>query len=339
VMTTISDIALKVKVHKSTVSLALRNHPRVSAEMRRKIQAVARQLDYKANSLANALARYRSKTTDHSFGKMAWIDHNFTRQNHSIQVFKEYFAGALHRAKSLGFQIERIPWSELKNFREIKEMLLMRNFEGLILASQPDPQAQLDFPWDQFFIVSIGRAFIHPHTHHVANHQYRSTLTCLAKLEALGYKRIGFVMSEEDIAHSDENYFSAFLAEQQSWPTDSRIPPLTKFQKSDFLRWLETHRPDAVLALDTHILDWLKVARINVPRKIGFVTLCQESLSTRVSGINQRHRQVGQAAVYLLIQLVKNGEKGIPENPLSYLIEGRWSNGKTTRNFKSKSEV
>jgi DNA-binding LacI/PurR family transcriptional regulator len=59
---TITDIAKKASVHRSTVSLALRGDPRISEATRSRIQAAARQLGYLPNLMARALDNRRTKT-------------------------------------------------------------------------------------------------------------------------------------------------------------------------------------------------------------------------------------------------------------------------------------
>lgn len=56
-MTSISDIAKKVSVAKSTVSRVLNNHPHVSDKTREKVMAAIAELDYSPNQVARDLSR------------------------------------------------------------------------------------------------------------------------------------------------------------------------------------------------------------------------------------------------------------------------------------------
>ncbi|WP_218103856.1 LacI family DNA-binding transcriptional regulator [Paenibacillus hemerocallicola] len=67
-MITIKDIARAASVNHSTVSRALRDDPRVSAAMREKIHAIARQMNYVPNLAARKLVRQKTISSD-SFGR------------------------------------------------------------------------------------------------------------------------------------------------------------------------------------------------------------------------------------------------------------------------------
>ena len=56
---TLSDIAVKAEVHVTTVSLALRNHPRLPETTRRRIQALAKKMGYAPDPFLRALVAYR----------------------------------------------------------------------------------------------------------------------------------------------------------------------------------------------------------------------------------------------------------------------------------------
>lgn len=61
-MTTSHDIARKVGLSQSTVSRALRGDPRVAADTRRRIEEVARELQYVPNAVARSLITSRTNT-------------------------------------------------------------------------------------------------------------------------------------------------------------------------------------------------------------------------------------------------------------------------------------
>src|SRR5690606_27191494 len=71
---TIHDIAKKLNITASTVSRALKNHPRISEETKKAVLKVAEKLNYQPNHIAAALRNGRSKiigiivpTADRSF--------------------------------------------------------------------------------------------------------------------------------------------------------------------------------------------------------------------------------------------------------------------------------
>ena len=51
------DVAREAGVHRSTVSLAFRNHPSIPAETRERVMRVAKKLGYTIDPMLAALAR------------------------------------------------------------------------------------------------------------------------------------------------------------------------------------------------------------------------------------------------------------------------------------------
>lgn len=59
---TIKDLARELKISASTVSRALKDHPDISAETKRAVQALAKKLNYQPNAVALSLKQQRSNT-------------------------------------------------------------------------------------------------------------------------------------------------------------------------------------------------------------------------------------------------------------------------------------
>lgn len=56
---TMADVARAAGVHQTTVSLALRSHPRIPENTRKRIQQVAEEMGYRPNPLVSALIAQR----------------------------------------------------------------------------------------------------------------------------------------------------------------------------------------------------------------------------------------------------------------------------------------
>ncbi len=69
------NVAEVAGFHVTTVSLALKNSPRLPPETREKIQRVARELGYQPDPMLSALTIYRRKVHKPYFqGTLAWLD-------------------------------------------------------------------------------------------------------------------------------------------------------------------------------------------------------------------------------------------------------------------------
>jgi len=71
-----ADIAAKVGVSRIAVSMALRNHHRISIERRKEIRRAAQALGYVPDPFLSALAAHRrQRVSAKEHGVLAWINH------------------------------------------------------------------------------------------------------------------------------------------------------------------------------------------------------------------------------------------------------------------------
>jgi DNA-binding LacI/PurR family transcriptional regulator len=71
---TIREVAQAAGVHHTTVSRALRNHPALPPETRKRVQAVARKLGYRLNPLVSAwMAQRKSSRKALDSGQVAYL--------------------------------------------------------------------------------------------------------------------------------------------------------------------------------------------------------------------------------------------------------------------------
>jgi len=92
--------------------------------------------------------------------------------------------------------------------------------------------------------------------------------------------------------------------------------------------WLKKNRPDAILTDITELRDMLDTLGYRVPQDIGLAAFSVLD-GNADAGIDQNSKEIGKAAVQLLISLINHNERGVPEICREVLIEGRWVNGST----------
>jgi len=94
---TIKDIAVKLGISTSTVSRALKDHPDISLETRRKVQSLAKQMGYKPNTIALSLRSSRSYTigviipqiVHHFFSSViSGIENVASRANYNVMIYQ-----------------------------------------------------------------------------------------------------------------------------------------------------------------------------------------------------------------------------------------------------------
>jgi LacI family transcriptional regulator len=327
-MPTLSDVAVKAGVSKSTVSMALNNYPSISASTKRRIEQAADEIGYHRDPLSRALSQYRMKGNE-SFGKIAWIESNRTTIHQDQEsVFNEYFQGASQQAKRLGLSLKNLNTSEMgKSSKEINEYLITHKFEGIILASHDRPYSHLNLNWELFYGVRIGHSLSRPQLHLVASHEYFAMLISLRRLRSMGYQRVGLAVKA-----NERNFLAAFLAEQLSWNSHSKIRPSHPKNRNEFKKWLNAYHPDVILTSQPEIFAWLKKIGLKAPKDVGYAVLplTRRCCSDGISGFDQGSKIIGASAINILVQQFQNNGKGIPVRPNSYLTEGIWVDGYTT---------
>ncbi len=338
--TTLRDIAKIAGVTHATVSYALRDYQsQVSSAMRRKIQAIARKLNYRPDPMLSAMSVYRQSIKPPKYrGALAWIENHPTRDGcKKIIAFKDYFLGASERAKELGYILETFWLRESKlTHQRVSRMLVARNIHGLLVAPQPRGRVRLRLEWEHFSIVVMGHSVVWPQLHVVSGNQYFAMIKTMRQLYALGYRRIGFVTTKlhsEMIAH---NLLAAFLVEQRRFKPENLIPALiakkeTELIKPEFLQWYEQYNPQVIVTTLSEIFGILKKMKRRVPRDIGLAIPHMPNCSEKFSGMNMNACWIGRVAMDYLVSMIHRNEKGIPQFPQRVLVEGTWVPGKTVR--------
>ncbi|MDR1283527.1 MAG: LacI family transcriptional regulator [Opitutaceae bacterium] len=335
---TTASLAREAGVSQSTVSLALRDDPRVRESTRLRIRALADERGYIPDPALSALVAYRARTrAAGDFGKIAVL-HDLDRKESGFPVpLRQQVAGMRERARRLGYDVElfRAHADQSRSMR-LSSMLYARGIRGLILLALRMPT--LVMRWEHFSAVVVGEYFSEPRLNHVNHHQGTILNTIYAELRSLGYRKIGFCnigISEERKHHI---YLGAYL--KCLWldgiPVEDS-PPLFYDEATDWspVPWIRRHRFDAVMTMfPAAFLEKLKGTRYRVPQDLGLAgySIPLQDGEYPFSGYAIDHHRMGAAAVDTVQSMIHRGLRGVPrENELFDLfIRGQWVHGKTT---------
>ena len=332
---TLQDVADAARVHRSTVALSLRDHPRIPARTRQRIKAIANNLGYRCNPLVSALMRSRRSGGGLSHEVIGYVTNHATRSGRRSQHHErpDYFPGAQLRAREFGYELEPF-WLADPGMTpaRIRDILITRGVHGLIIGRMPPGQASLDLPWDNFSAVSLGLMSQSPSLHHVTENHFDTASQAMQRCLVRGYRRVGFVFSEgNDSPRVGERSLGAYLMQQLRFPAGDRLPlcPGVPPGQETFVEWFRTYEPDALLV--THsgpVLRWLATVGREVPRDLGMVEL-QDNPARGASGVCTDPAKIGSLAVEILIGLIQRNETGIPQCQHEVLLSGEWRDGNT----------
>jgi len=330
-------IAKAARVSHTTVSMALHNHPRISARTKQRIAELAQKMGYRPNALVSALMSHvRSNRHIVSQEPIAFLTSGPTADWwRDVPIFLNNFHGATARAEQLGFRLQPFwmgPYG--RHAAAVAKVLRARAIRGAVLAPLPGlDDGDIPFDWEHFAITTIGYSFRQVPVHRAAHHHMHSMLALYKTLRELRYRRIGLAMTLDNMVRVKYNWLAGLLTGRELYG-GNRVPYLT-FDlitgKKNFLAWYRANRPDVIVGIGKDTYFWLKEAGIRIPQDVGYAHLdLYGALSDEnVSGIQQQSTEIGAAATDLLVSQLYHNEYGAPKNPSCMLIEGYWEPGVT----------
>ena len=346
---TLADIARAAGVHVTTVSLALRNHPRLPEITRLRIQELGQQLGYTPDPWLRALVAYRGQVVPRrNPPTLAYVTNWNTRWGWKyVTAHPDFFAGALAKAKELGFNLEHFWLREpgLTHGR-LSGILYARGINGVIIASHiREIDVELQFDWKHLSGVKIDYFPHKPELHNVTNNQCDVVRLAMQKVIAAGYRRIGFVMHRGWDHSADHLWTAGFLCEQQNLAPKERIPPHIfpgpvpverwfNESKTDvatdpgpFEDWFGRYQPEVIISKASFVMPQFKRMGLRIPRDVAFVEVFLDEFTGQTAGVRQNHTTVGALAVEILAGQLQHNKFGVPEIPTTTFVEGTWFDG------------
>ncbi len=340
---TLADVGQHCGYHGTTVGMALRNHPAIPDETRRKIQESAKALGYIPDPALRALAAHRYGLKDtHGYTTIAVIsDHQPTdgwRKPNDEGA--RYFKGMKARASELGYTLEEFNVGknhELQN--RLDEILKARGICSVIVA----PQVSLDLPvnldWKAYCAVAIGYSLVSPPLPRVTHHHRDGAQTAVKELIELGYRKIAFINPYAYEVRVGFDYCSGFftIVNLNNHILDSAflIPRnKTNLARPETLDWIKANRPEVVITSQAHLLSYFRENNIKIPEDMGFVRLGvprADNPADQISGIEENSVVIGNEAVELVSSMQLSHSRGIPAVRQVHLVQGKWIEGTTIR--------
>lgn len=331
------QIARAAGVHQTTVSMALRDHPRISAKTKTKIQRLAERMGYRPNPLVSALMSYR-RSRRRVDGKMpiafltAFPHRDEWREN---PLFDHIFAGAAERVTKFGYKLEPF-WLRQPGLTpsRLSHILVSRGINALLVAPVPPHSRELELTWDKFALATIGVTLTKPELHHVASNHWHGTRTAFEICQQRGYQRIGFASFSDGYFNVQQKRVGALLSAQTTLPVRQRIPPClgSDFDPTGLRRWFQKWRPDAIVTLDVEFVrETLEGDGVRSPDDYGLVHLGCATVQPGQwhSGIFEDPKLIGATAADILMGVHMRNERGVPTNPQEVLVRGKWVEGRS----------
>ena len=339
---TMKDIAREMGVSVATVSRALQDSPRISAEQRERIQAYAREHNFIPNAVAESLRRSRVAPQKIIGVIVPQIAHYY---------FSTILSGMEEEASARGYSMI-VAQSDEQYEREVKicESFLGHRVCGVIVSQAKDTlrydhfQKLLD---NEMPIVFYDRICTGLNTSRVVVDDYQGAFTAVSHLIETGCRRIAFYGSDMHLEISKNRYNGyrdALLKGGLTPEADMRFECDNRAKAEEITPELlqRPDRPDAIFAVNDDtaigILYTAKRLGLHVPDDLsicGFTNgeraiACDPMLTT----VEQRGHRVGIEAVDILLDHVEG--RTAPGAVERRVVKTRLITRGTTREVKNE---
>jgi DNA-binding LacI/PurR family transcriptional regulator len=314
---TIKDIARELSISPSTVSRALRNHPDISRETKKRVKSTAKRLDYFPDSLAQGLKGRRTNTIGIIVPE---IKHHF---------FSSAISGIEEVTYKSDFTIMVCQSNEnYKRERLNLKALVSNQIAGLLVSisqtttdvSHFDILKKRGIP-----VVFFDRINENITESKVIVDDYEGAYKAVSHLIERGYKRIAHIAGPDSISigrNRFDGYKNALTDNGRSF--EEQLVIRGGFKQQDGIdamkKLLNTKpRPDAVFAVNDPVaigaFSIIKENNIKIPSQIALVGFSNNPISALIdpalTTVEQSSYEIGKTAATLLLKQIKDGSKSI----------------------------
>lgn len=329
----LGQIATAASVSRAAVSMALRNHPRIPAATRHRIQKIATDLGWKPNPLlAEAMSAIRAGQPPADRITLAWVTAHPTRFAwRDLPFMRRCHAGAEARAGAAGYRLEHFWLGDAGwNQSRLGDILLARGITGVLIAPLVEP-GRLALPWPQIAAATVAYTLVEPRLHRATDNHCASARVAVAHLHAGGCRRIALALSANYDRRVQGLWSAGYLwqTHEEGIADPALLHRPDELDQAAFVAWLKQARPDAVISTDLRVLDWLRARRMKIPADVAFASLDVSSDNGEIAGIHQDATGIGACALDVLAGQLLRHERGLPAKPRTVIVDARWVDGAT----------
>jgi len=307
---TIHDIARELNLTTATVSRALNDHPRISAETKKLVQEKAAQLNYRRNKLASSLRSGKS----HTIGVII--------PSAQMNFFGSVVHGIENMASKNGYSIILYQSEETTSIeKKAIETFLSAKVDGILasIAKETiDFTHYVELKKRKIPLVFFDRTNDDLKIPAVVIDDYKGAFLATEHLIERGYKKIAHVAGPQHLKIFKERlngYRDALktngLRIDKKYIFIGDISIDSGKRAVDYYFSLD-NPPDAVFAVEDYsglgVIKGLKEKKIKIPGEFGVIGFANESFDEHItpslSSIDQQTVQMGKDAFLLLMDLI-----------------------------------
>ena len=302
---TLQHIGDKLGLSRTTISLALRNNPRISTATKKKIVATAKRLKYEPDQVARALATGRSNLI------------GVVVPNTADHVYAKVFRGIEDAAQSAGCQVLLSNGSYNADQTADRLSDMMRLKIAGVIAAPPFQSETLPCtpPWSEikrarFPLVLLNRELNPPVFHQVTIDNKGGIRLAMETLSSLDHKRVAYITGSVDVITIRQRY-EAFLELRSKYGFDidaqlvehSELNAQGGYESCERLWDRLKRKPTAIMVFSDApalgVMRFLHKQGVHVPEEISVIgfdgtdssEFSQISLSTIVTPLYEMGKQ------------------------------------------------
>ncbi len=335
--TTIIDIARELKVSKSTVSRALKNHPSIGEATKKAVQDLAKHYNYHPNDIASSLSKRSTKT----IGVIVPLLSHY--------YFSTVISGIEELAYKAGYKVIICQSAESYE-REVivSQTLLSSKVDGLLVSISRETKNYDHFKVFQergIPIIFFDRICPGIEASSVIIDDYLGAFMAVEHLIKQGCRRIAHFAGPPLLLISQNRingYKDALLQYGLPFEEELLIDCGTALERENGSEAAQKMlnagiMPDAIFAmcdpLAIGVMLTLKNNHIKIPQQIAVVGFCDEPMATvvepQLSSLVQPAFQIGTTAAELFFQHINNKSSVIEKRILSTELKVRGSSQKS----------
>jgi len=312
-------ISLEAKVSQATVCRALKNDPRISEAVRKRVREIAERLGYRPDPQVSKLLTYmRSMQEKHFQSLLGFI---LPMEPYDNDYMRELLRGAHARASALGYVADNFPTGlDKKEVQSLNRVLRARGVEGILFMPRIAPEpAPVGLDLTHLAAVSCA-SFTTPFAiHRVGSGHFENMMLVTEELRRRKCRRPGLVTWQD---FDRRQRWAPRMAYYSFYHDLVGVEPPPIFDWHEhvdvvepaFLKWFREVQPDALLVVGPVLADAVRgiLARGKIRKKLPVLGLGH--VPKGYEGIDERPATIGSAAIDILTSHIVRNEKGWPSD-------------------------
>jgi len=325
-----SDVAAAAHVHKSTVSLALRNQPKLNAVTRERIRRIAEELGYRPDPMLDLFNLHRLELApQRQAGAIAFVsDMPSAAAFARSERHEEIFSSAREEAKRLNFTLELflVGQTQLSPAR-LSQVLQARGISGILLGVLSPGTRILNIDWESFCVVGIESIQVEPRVDNVSTDYCRAARLASLQLWQRSNRKIGFVFAEDLGSEIEGQLRAGYLVESHAQNPIRTVSSCRIAEQDDVGRmaeWIRTEKLGAIVGCGVNVAELGAKLPPDSAHRVAWCSIDIRNRQSECPGVPALHGDLGRRAVELLSMRLQNNLRGLPANPATTFFPVEW---------------